>query len=374
MNERADNNESRSVLRRPGHADAGLLRRGSQADGAHRLPADSLAPDEVLRALRAPGIHPVPGLPRRHHQELLPATTTSASPTISSCREAASKLDIISKDIDDWKITFVDTGLNSNVGTAAREGAQVRGDTTRVHGELRRRAHRPAARHALRLVHGRAARLACFLGVKPMASYHVISIEPRRHGHRRQEHRPVPGAHQRRLLHFQEEHLRLHEGWRGTGRAAVPSTDRSSASFIPIHTTGSGPAWTHSRNVPTSTRCSPRAPRLGKCGARDDGSGQARIMLGVSFDQLQRVLFLGAHSDDIEIGCGATRAAADRGAPEARDHVGGASAPRAQGAARRRRAPARSSASIAAAGSSSRISVAAISRSRARPSRNSSRH
>ena len=29
-------------------------------------------------------------------------------------------------------------------------------------------------------------------------------------------------------------------------------------------------------------------------------------MLGVSFDQLQRVLFLGAHSDDIEIGCGAT--------------------------------------------------------------------
>jgi LmbE family N-acetylglucosaminyl deacetylase len=29
-------------------------------------------------------------------------------------------------------------------------------------------------------------------------------------------------------------------------------------------------------------------------------------MLGVSFDKLQRVLFLGAHSDDIEIGCGAT--------------------------------------------------------------------
>ncbi|HET9475035.1 MAG TPA: PIG-L deacetylase family protein [Steroidobacteraceae bacterium] len=29
-------------------------------------------------------------------------------------------------------------------------------------------------------------------------------------------------------------------------------------------------------------------------------------MLGVSFERLQRVLFLGAHSDDIEIGCGAT--------------------------------------------------------------------
>jgi LmbE family N-acetylglucosaminyl deacetylase len=29
-------------------------------------------------------------------------------------------------------------------------------------------------------------------------------------------------------------------------------------------------------------------------------------MLGVSFDQLRRVLFMGAHSDDIEIGCGAT--------------------------------------------------------------------
>lgn len=29
-------------------------------------------------------------------------------------------------------------------------------------------------------------------------------------------------------------------------------------------------------------------------------------MLGVSLDRLQRVLFIGAHSDDIEIGCGAT--------------------------------------------------------------------
>ena len=38
----------------------------------HRLPADPVARDEVLRALRPQGLRPLPRLPRRRHQELLP--------------------------------------------------------------------------------------------------------------------------------------------------------------------------------------------------------------------------------------------------------------------------------------------------------------
>ena len=37
----------------------------SQAHGADRLPADPVARDEVLRPLRAQGLHPLPGLSRR---------------------------------------------------------------------------------------------------------------------------------------------------------------------------------------------------------------------------------------------------------------------------------------------------------------------
>src|SRR6185437_16943132 len=67
----ANGNESRSVLRRVGIAVARLFGADSEADGDHRLPADSLACHEILRPFRPPGFHPMPGLSRGSYQEKL---------------------------------------------------------------------------------------------------------------------------------------------------------------------------------------------------------------------------------------------------------------------------------------------------------------
>src|SRR5437879_8939416 len=65
-------NEGRPVLRWSGDAASGLRPEHSEADGADRLSPDSLARDEVLRSLWAQGLHPLPRLPCRRRQELLP--------------------------------------------------------------------------------------------------------------------------------------------------------------------------------------------------------------------------------------------------------------------------------------------------------------
>ena len=58
------------------------------------------------------------------------------------------EIELLSTDIDDWRITFVDTGLNSNIGERLRRVRQHIGDDAAVPRQLRRRAVRPAARHA----------------------------------------------------------------------------------------------------------------------------------------------------------------------------------------------------------------------------------
>ena len=64
--------EGRPLLRRARHADARGVRARPQADGPGRQPADPVARDEVLRALRAHRLRAVPGLQGRGHQALLP--------------------------------------------------------------------------------------------------------------------------------------------------------------------------------------------------------------------------------------------------------------------------------------------------------------
>jgi glucose-1-phosphate cytidylyltransferase len=85
------------------------------------------------------------------------------------------KVDLISRDIDDWKITFVDTGLSSNIGQRLMKVRQYVGDDEVF-----------MANYADGLTDlpiptlidyfARKQTTACFVGVKPMASYHVISM------------------------------------------------------------------------------------------------------------------------------------------------------------------------------------------------------
>lgn len=91
--------------------------------------------------------------------------------------EGGRKIDMITKDIDDWKITFVDTGLASNIGQRlARVRKYVDGDAEFMANYADGLTDLPL--DTLYDSFRKSGKIASFLGVKPMASYHVISSNP----------------------------------------------------------------------------------------------------------------------------------------------------------------------------------------------------
>ena len=111
-------NESCTLLRRAGDADSGVPGASPQADDHDRLPAHPLARHEVLRSLRAQGLHPLPGLQGRRRQELFPELRRVRFQQLRPFqrREETPALELLKSDIHDWNITFVDTGISSNIG------------------------------------------------------------------------------------------------------------------------------------------------------------------------------------------------------------------------------------------------------------------
>jgi glucose-1-phosphate cytidylyltransferase len=86
------------------------------------------------------------------------------------------KVELISKDIEDWKITFVDTGLHSNVGTRLMKVRQyVEHDEMFMANYADGLTDLPLP--VLENYFTRQRKAACFLGVKPMTSFHVVSME-----------------------------------------------------------------------------------------------------------------------------------------------------------------------------------------------------
>ena len=86
------------------------------------------------------------------------------------------KVELISKDIEDWKITFVDTGLHSNVGTRLMKVRKyVQDDEMFLANYADGLTDLPLP--VLENYFTRQRKAACFLGVKPATSFHVISME-----------------------------------------------------------------------------------------------------------------------------------------------------------------------------------------------------
>jgi len=91
--------------------------------------------------------------------------------------DGARKIDLLSSDIHDWRITFVDTGMASNIG--------MRLDAVRSHlaGEEMFLANYSDGVSDLPLPEmldffaRRPDAVACFAGVAPYASFHLVSVE-----------------------------------------------------------------------------------------------------------------------------------------------------------------------------------------------------
>ncbi len=68
--------------------------------------------------------------------------------------EGGKRVDLLGSDIQDWKITFVDTGLNSNIGQRLKAVQPFLQGGEDVSRQLRRRAHQPSPPRDDRLLRG----------------------------------------------------------------------------------------------------------------------------------------------------------------------------------------------------------------------------
>jgi glucose-1-phosphate cytidylyltransferase len=86
-------------------------------------------------------------------------------------------IELLRKDIEDWRITFVDTGLKSNVGQRLlRVRHLVEGDEMFLANYADGLTDLPL--DTLTDYFVRQNKVACFMGVKPTASFHVANVEP----------------------------------------------------------------------------------------------------------------------------------------------------------------------------------------------------
>ena len=85
-------------------------------------------------------------------------------------------LELLSRDIDDWNITFVDTGLTSNIGGRLKAVAKhLQGDEVFLanYTDGLSDVHLPSVIGSFE----RSRNVACFVSVKPRASFHLINAD-----------------------------------------------------------------------------------------------------------------------------------------------------------------------------------------------------
>ncbi len=129
-------------------------------------------------------------------------------------------IELLSRDLDDWRITFVDTGMHSNIGHAAGARAQVRRGRRDVPRQLRRRAVRPAARTNTSTSSASASWWRASWRCRTGGSFHALQAAEEgivtSFG-------PLTDSAQLMInggyFVMRPRDLRLHQGRRGTGRA-----------------------------------------------------------------------------------------------------------------------------------------------------------
>ena len=86
-------------------------------------------------------------------------------------------VELLRKDIEDWRITFVDTGLNSNVGQRLLRVRKFVGEDEMFLANYADGLSDLPLPHLIDYFKEKN-KIACFVGVKPTASFHVAAVEP----------------------------------------------------------------------------------------------------------------------------------------------------------------------------------------------------
>ncbi len=132
---------------------------------------------------------------------------------------------LYNSDISEWNISFVDTGLHSNVGQ------RLKAIEPYLDGEETFFANYSDGVADFDLNDEIAFfrdqnKVGCFLAVQPPQTFHIVDVAD---DHRVKEHpagRQDQHVDQRRFLHLQEVDFRSYQAGRRVGQRAVPAPDR----------------------------------------------------------------------------------------------------------------------------------------------------
>ena len=83
-------------------------------------------------------------------------------------------IELLSTDISDWTITFIDTGIDTTIGERLRRVRPLPRGRRVLPGQLRRRAHRRAAGRPWSTSSRETDAVGQFLAVTPQDSFHVV--------------------------------------------------------------------------------------------------------------------------------------------------------------------------------------------------------
>ena len=137
-------------------------------------------------------------------------------------------VELLSRDIGDWRITFVDTGVQSTIGGAAQGGRAASRRRRDVPRDLRRRAHgRAAARAWSSAFHDSREDSDRSSPCGPQFNAHLVDRRTTTDRRRRRGHEPVRHPHQRRLLRLPPRDPRPDRAGRRAGRGDVREADRA---------------------------------------------------------------------------------------------------------------------------------------------------
>jgi glucose-1-phosphate cytidylyltransferase len=94
-------------------------------------------------------------------------------------REGGSKVELLGSDIQDWNITFVDTGLSSNIGQRLKAVQRfVAGEEMFLANYVDGISDLPLPR-LIEFTRSEPNAVACFTGVAPNGSFHLVSMSDR---------------------------------------------------------------------------------------------------------------------------------------------------------------------------------------------------
>ena len=131
--------------------------------------------------------------------------------------EGGRKVDLLASDIQDWKITFVDTGMSSNIGMRLKAvEPYVAGDEMFLANYSDGLSDLPLP-DAIQYFERRPEMVACFAGVAPTSSFHLVTLED--------------GGRVKAIRHVRDTGMRINGGFFVLSPKVIDLIDRSGLAY-----------------------------------------------------------------------------------------------------------------------------------------------